>query len=766
MTFAAPGDPPAARAASHATTPHETLVRQTRFPNGSRSMRHTLRPLLLLALLGACDSPSSSVPGAPARMDVVSGDLPPNAVAGQELAAPLVVRVLDDDGDPVPGYLVNFVVTAGEGRVFAGASQTNAQGEARERWTMGTVAGDTQVVEVRAVDATTGQGRVFATFRAVAGPAAATHLSLEPLQTSDGTVGEELPELVTLYVSDAYGNRVPGAAVTWAAVQGGGTLTPVSPVTDAQGTARARWRLGTTVGPQVGQASVAGQPPVTFTARATVGPAAQVEILTPPLSFASLGQQLGITVASKDRFGNPVSGAPVSLVSLNSAVVSLVSPATAVAQANGSTKIVAVLQANGAADTVDATVQQVVTRLVVSPAPVNVGPGGTATVTAAGRDARDNPAPLASPVTWTTSNPAVATVAANGTVTGQGLGTATVTATSGGATGQVQVFVNAPPAAVRATMGAGAFHTCALTTAGEAYCWGDNESSQLGAGLSVQQLPSSTTPRKVVGGHTFVALGVDYRSNCGLTAAGAVYCWGLVTGSHTPLQVSGGRTYESVSGTCGITTAGALHCFNRDLTYTHVNPGVSFAAVDGNCALSVEARLYCNGQLVTGLPPLARLGAGSKTAVCALTPAGQPYCSPSGQSWSPQGAPVALTVIATGPPRNEFYGTRPSDQVCAISAQGRTYCGYVGGTLSPFTAADPYAFVGLTGGGEALTTQYGHYCGMVAGGQIYCWGSNLRGELGDGTFSFRVAPVLVTGGHAWATPGSLSPGAAALRSRR
>lgn len=45
------------------------------------------------------------------------------------------------------------------------------------------------------------------------------------------------------------------------------------------------------------------------------------------------------------------------------------------------------------------------------------------------------------PVAWTTSNPAVATVDAQGLVTGLAAGTATVTATSGGRTGSVEVLV-------------------------------------------------------------------------------------------------------------------------------------------------------------------------------------------------------------------------------------------------------------------------------------------------------------------------------------
>ena len=50
--------------------------------------------------------------------------------------------MLDDDGESVHGQVVNFRVTAGRGSVFAGVAVTDADGYARERWTLGTVAGE------------------------------------------------------------------------------------------------------------------------------------------------------------------------------------------------------------------------------------------------------------------------------------------------------------------------------------------------------------------------------------------------------------------------------------------------------------------------------------------------------------------------------------------------------------------------------------------------------------------------------------------------
>jgi len=114
------------------------------------------------------DSPTGAThAGPPAQLTIISGDAQ-QGIVGKELANALVVKVVDAYGRPVQGQAVNFRVTLGGGTVFAGASVTNADGVSQERWTLGTVAGAEQALEARAVDNSTGQPLVFATFHAAA----------------------------------------------------------------------------------------------------------------------------------------------------------------------------------------------------------------------------------------------------------------------------------------------------------------------------------------------------------------------------------------------------------------------------------------------------------------------------------------------------------------------------------------------------------------------------------------------------------------------
>ncbi|HLZ98337.1 MAG TPA: trypsin-like peptidase domain-containing protein [Steroidobacteraceae bacterium] len=124
------------------------------------------------------------------------------------------------------------------------------------------------------------------------------------------------------------------------------------------------------------------------------------------------------------------------------------------------------------------------------------------------------------------------------------------------------------------TIGAGYTHTCALATDGAAYCWGQNEYGQLGDGTHTDH----RSPVRVLGEHRYVSLvtAVTGSANCGLTAEGAAWCWGLNNfgqlgngsksdSSSTPVAVTGGQKYVSISAgrfhVCGVTGDDAVWCW-------------------------------------------------------------------------------------------------------------------------------------------------------------------------------------------------------------
>ncbi|HEX2218513.1 MAG TPA: hypothetical protein VHG35_06885 [Gemmatimonadales bacterium] len=127
-----------------------------------------------------------------------------------------------------------------------------------------------------------------------------------------------------------------------------------------------------------------------------------------------------------------------------------------------------------------------------------------------------------------------------------------------------------------ASLTAGRFHTCAVTKASKAFCWGDGRSGQIGDGKNFLRF----TPRRVAGGLTFDRLTAGYQHTCGETTNNRAYCWGEdfygalgdgsvnstpTDGSLVPTAVVGGLDFAQLSAgrhfTCGKTTADVGYCW-------------------------------------------------------------------------------------------------------------------------------------------------------------------------------------------------------------
>src|SRR5437868_4706902 len=168
-----------------------------------------------------------------------------SAVVNTELPKPLVIKAIDDAGKAVAGQTVNFVVTSGGGHVFAGAATTNKDGTAQEYWTLGKSTADTQVVEVRSVDPTTGEKKVYGQFRATAlsGPALppdrVRYGSIEDCVAPVGAVTH--PYLLML---DDYGKPASGGNAQFTVTAGNGSLGATDVTSGIDGRAAAAFSFG------------------------------------------------------------------------------------------------------------------------------------------------------------------------------------------------------------------------------------------------------------------------------------------------------------------------------------------------------------------------------------------------------------------------------------------------------------------------------------------------------------------------------------------
>jgi alpha-tubulin suppressor-like RCC1 family protein len=130
-----------------------------------------------------------------------------------------------------------------------------------------------------------------------------------------------------------------------------------------------------------------------------------------------------------------------------------------------------------------------------------------------------------------------------------------------------------------ASISAGLYHTCALTAAGRAYCWGTVGTIYSEADGTYVPSPENSygsAPSLVSGDLVFASLSSSSTagSACGVTSANVVYCWGGYSGqvggqSKTstlePKRVAGGLAFSKVAmggaHSCGITTAVVMYCW-------------------------------------------------------------------------------------------------------------------------------------------------------------------------------------------------------------
>jgi Tol biopolymer transport system component len=87
-----------------------------------------------------------------------------------------------------------------------------------------------------------------------------------------GSALELLREDIAVRVLDRHGSPLSGVNVTFAVIQGDGTLSAEQATSDALGVARVRWMLGPRTGPQQIRASLAGTRPAEVSITATARP--------------------------------------------------------------------------------------------------------------------------------------------------------------------------------------------------------------------------------------------------------------------------------------------------------------------------------------------------------------------------------------------------------------------------------------------------------------------------------------------------------------
>jgi hypothetical protein len=209
--------------------------------------------LLLAALTAACGGdvvlPNE---GEAASLEIVDGN-EQIGPAGTTLPLQVVVRVLDTRERPVANHDVTFTIGSGGGTVEPTTVKSNASGQAGASWTLGPNSGS-HLLRVQAPRG--GSGTLELTVRATAVAGSGSVLVGAGGEDQTGPVSSALADSLVVKATDALGNPVADVEVTWSVSGGGGSISPTTVVTGADGLAAAERVLGPVAGAQSAQATV------------------------------------------------------------------------------------------------------------------------------------------------------------------------------------------------------------------------------------------------------------------------------------------------------------------------------------------------------------------------------------------------------------------------------------------------------------------------------------------------------------------------------
>jgi alpha-tubulin suppressor-like RCC1 family protein len=495
----------------------------------------------------------------------------------------------------------------------------------------------------------------------------------------------------------------------------------------------------------------------------TVAQSVETIVVAPDTdTLTALTDTVRLGASLYDRNGNPVTDAAVTWTSGAPSYASVSPGGLVTAIANGPARIKAT--SGAASDSALIIVSQDIASIVVTPTNHNLTAlGETLQLTAEISDRLGQPVEGQS-AEWTSTSNAVVSVDAGGLATGISFGTAGIIGTVGvlADTSVITVSDGPPPFPGWAQMSVDWNQSCGVTLSGDAYCWGRNDDGQLGDGTNTDRNVPTPLAGSVSGLVTWVQVDPGHSHACGVTASGKAYCWGrndsgqlgngTGTNSSVPVAVAnpgtGPVSWVSLSAggstTCGITTNGDAYCWglrvgagstivaplrvtdpaDGAVTWTSINVGAGHA-----CGVAEGGNGYCWGNNGRG-----QLGDGTD---------------------DDSSVPVELSDPAFGPVRWEMIDAG-SDHTCGVTTDGWAHCwgenakGQLGdGTTTdrnvPTRVAYPSTgfvpWVSVSAGASSLF--HGHTCGLTVDAEAYCWGSDSLGKLGNNTYGDSWVPYPV-----------------------
>lgn len=348
-------------------------------------------------------------------------------------------------------------------------------------------------------------------------------------------------------------------------------------------------------------------------------------------------------------------------------------------------------------------------------------------------------------------------------------------------------------------LAAGDSHTCAIDRDAHVWCWGWNSQGQLGNGAVspgrggrsmngkevIDWDPSPALVQSKSGGllERVVSISSGLNHSCAIVQGGVVACWG--NNYFGQLGEPGGRDASANQDLIEVQAVPSWIARGGAVSVAAGN-GCSCAAIDGNpanvlCAgsnasnqLSAPYQVDAGPPVALSLPPnaakpsqvVASFYLSSHLAV--LDAEGNVFGSGdnSGGALGAFSSTLPAAVPGLSSANVKGVATGPT-HTCAILADGTLQCigrnrsGELGRAFRSNLENNPDYVAGPSSGPDTdagdgsrlgnvveVSVGYSQSCAIVKNdcrddGRVYCWGFNIIGQLGDGTFTSRPRPVPV-----------------------
>ncbi len=258
---------------------------------------------------------------------------------------------------------------------------------------------------------------------------------------------------------------------------------------------------------------------------------------------------------------------------------------------------------------------------------------------------------------------------------------------------------------------AGEQFACALDPGGAAFCWGRNDSGQLGIDSDEEYRPYAS---EVEGGHAFVEISAGARHVCAVESNGSLWCWGDNSFGQLGLGKGDSVLVPTRIDDVSLSVSGdAFPSLGRDFS--------AVLAAEENSPLSWGANLF------------GQLGDGNTMG---------------------RNEPAAMSSVSSSSARSLFSSSTAQHQ-CLRDKDNKLSCvgANVFGQLGNKTTVDATEFTQvwdasseartLSEARDAVAVGGRHTCAINALNEIWCWGANHRHQLGSTKATPQTAPVKV-----------------------